>query len=68
MNQEVLIKGEDISVFKYYAMTWVDSGEWLALRFGCFTLGKRASGTRWIGGWVEPRAGLEKKFPVPVRD
>jgi hypothetical protein len=21
MNQEVLIKGEDISVFKYYAMT-----------------------------------------------
>jgi hypothetical protein len=21
--------------------------------------GERASGTKWIGGWVEPRAGLD---------
>ena len=26
---------------------------------GCFTAGKRALGTHWIGGWVGPRAGVE---------
>jgi len=24
---------------------------------GCFTSGKRAPGTHWMGGWVSPRAG-----------
>jgi hypothetical protein len=33
-------------------------GEWSASRPGCFTLGERAPGTHWIGGWVGPRAGL----------
>jgi hypothetical protein len=28
---------------------------------GRFTPMKRASGTRWIGGWVDPRAGLDNK-------
>jgi hypothetical protein len=34
-------------------------GEWLASRPGLFTSGEIASGTRWIGGWVDPRAGLD---------
>jgi hypothetical protein len=33
-------------------------GEWSASRPGCFTLGERAPGTHWIGGWVVPRIGL----------
>jgi hypothetical protein len=34
-------------------------GEWSASRPGRFTLGKRASSTHWIGGWVGLRAGLD---------
>jgi hypothetical protein len=34
-------------------------GEWSALRPGLFTLGKRAPGTHWVEGWVEPRTGLD---------
>jgi hypothetical protein len=34
-------------------------GEWSASRPGRFTLGERAPGTHWIGGWVDPRAGLD---------
>jgi hypothetical protein len=34
-------------------------GEWSASRPGCFTSGERAPGTHWIGGWVDPRAGLD---------
>jgi hypothetical protein len=33
-------------------------GEWPASRPGFFTPGERALGTHWIGGWVDPRAGL----------
>jgi hypothetical protein len=29
-------------------------GEWLALRPG-----ERAPGPHWIGGWVDPRVGLD---------
>jgi hypothetical protein len=32
--------------------------EWSALRRSRFTPGKRAPGTHWIGGWVDPRSGL----------
>jgi hypothetical protein len=39
-------------------------GEWSASRLGRFT-----PGTHWIGGWVDPRAGLDdvekKKFLTP---
>jgi hypothetical protein len=31
-------------------------GEWSASRLGRFT-----PGTHWIGGWVDPRAGLHDK-------
>jgi hypothetical protein len=33
--------------------------EWSASRPGRFTPGERAPGTLWIGGWVDPRAGLD---------
>jgi hypothetical protein len=32
--------------------------EWSASRPVRFTTVKRGSGTYWIGGWVDPRAGL----------
>jgi hypothetical protein len=34
-------------------------GEWSALRPGRFTPGERAPAIHWIGGWVDPRAGLD---------
>jgi hypothetical protein len=34
-------------------------GEWAASRPGLFTAGEREPGTYWIGGWVNPRAGLD---------
>jgi hypothetical protein len=34
-------------------------GEWSASRPGRFTPGERDPGTHWIGGWVDPRAGLD---------
>jgi hypothetical protein len=34
-------------------------GELSASGPGRFTPGERASGTHWIGGWVDPRAGLD---------
>jgi hypothetical protein len=33
-------------------------GEWSTSRPGRFTPGERAPGTHWIGGCVDPRAGL----------
>jgi hypothetical protein len=35
-------------------------GEWSASRAGRFTPGERAPGTHWIGGWVDPRASLDR--------
>jgi hypothetical protein len=37
----------------------LDGGEWSASRLGRFTPKERAPGTRWIGGWVGPRAILD---------
>jgi hypothetical protein len=34
-------------------------GEWSASCSGRFTPGERAPGTHLIGGWVDPRAGLD---------
>jgi hypothetical protein len=65
-------KGKVLSVFKHWTMkayggvdVWTHvfltsalvAGEWS--RLGRFTLGERAPGTHWIGGWVGPRAGLD---------
>jgi hypothetical protein len=35
------------------------AGEWSTLRPGCFTPGEAASGTHWVGGWVDSRVGLD---------
>jgi hypothetical protein len=37
----------------------VNEGEWSVSCPGHFTSEKRAPGTHWIGGWVDPRDGLE---------
>jgi hypothetical protein len=34
-------------------------GEWLTSRPGRFTPGERVPGTHWVGGWVDPRTGLD---------
>jgi hypothetical protein len=34
-------------------------GELSVSRPGCFTPGEGDPGTHWIGGWVDPRAGLD---------
>jgi hypothetical protein len=34
-------------------------GEWSAPRPGRVIPGERAPGTHWIGGWVDPTAGLD---------
>jgi hypothetical protein len=50
----------------------LDGGEWSTSRPGRFTPRERAPGTRWIGGWVGPRAVLEavvkRKIPSPRRE
>jgi hypothetical protein len=33
-------------------------GEWSASRPGRFTSDERASGTHWVGRWMDPNAGL----------
>jgi hypothetical protein len=46
----------------------LDGGEWSASRSGRFNHRESAPGTRWIGGWVGPRAVLDavkRKFPAP---
>jgi hypothetical protein len=47
-------------------------GKWSASSSGRFTTRERAPGTRWIGGWVGPRAGLnmvsKRKIPSPRRE
>jgi hypothetical protein len=35
-------------------------GEWSASRSGRFTRGERAPGNHWIGGWVDPKVGLDE--------
>jgi hypothetical protein len=45
--------------------------EWSASRPGRFTTGEGTPGTHWIGGWVDPRAGLddmEKRKSLSYRD
>jgi len=37
----------------------LDGGEWSVSRSGCFTPRERDPGTRWLGGWVGPRAVLD---------
>jgi hypothetical protein len=52
--------GVDVYTYIHIFLTSVlVGGELSASRPGRFTPGKRALGIHWIGGWVNPRAGLD---------
>jgi hypothetical protein len=62
-------EGVDIETHVFLTSA-LGGGEWSASRPCRFTPGERASGTHWIGGWVDPRAGLDdvekrKFFTLP---
>jgi hypothetical protein len=46
----------DIFIFLTSALV---GGEWSASRPCRFTPGERVPDAHWIGGWVDPRAGLD---------
>jgi hypothetical protein len=48
--------GTALHIFLTYALR---ASEWSASLPGRFIPRKGASGTHWIGGWVNPRAGLD---------
>jgi hypothetical protein len=50
--------GADVSIHIFLTSA-LGGGEWSASRPGRFTPEKRAPGIHWIGGWVDPRAGLD---------
>jgi len=60
-----------VEVYIYAFLTLaLDGIEWWASRPGRFTPRERAPVTRWIGGWVGPRAVLDavkRKNPRPCR-
>jgi hypothetical protein len=56
--------------FHIFLTSALARGEWSASRPGRFTPRERAPGTHWIGGWVDPRAGVDdvekrKFFTLP---
>jgi hypothetical protein len=61
--------GGDVYIHVFLTSALV-GGEWSASRPSRFTPGEIAPGTRWIGGWVGPRTGLDdveerKILPLP---
>jgi hypothetical protein len=50
--------GVDVYIHIFLTSALV-GGEWSASRLGHFTPRERALRTHWIGGWVNPRAGLD---------
>jgi hypothetical protein len=50
--------GVDVQIHIFLTSTLV-GGQWWAARPGRFTHRERAPGTHWIGGWVDPRPGLD---------
>jgi hypothetical protein len=53
-------RGVDVYIHVFVTQAPV-GGEWSASSPGRFNPGERASVNHWIGGWVDPRAGLENK-------
>jgi hypothetical protein len=43
----------------HFLTSAVAGDEWSASRPSRLTSGERDPGTQWIGGWVDPRAGLD---------
>jgi hypothetical protein len=61
--------GVDLEIHIFLTSSLV-GGEWSTSRPGRFAPGERAPGTHWIGGWVDPRGGLDdlkkrKFFTLP---
>jgi hypothetical protein len=50
--------GVDVQIHIFLTLA-LAGGEWSASRPCHFTNGERAPGTHGIGGWVDPRAGLD---------
>jgi hypothetical protein len=50
--------GVDVYTHVFLTLALV-GGEWSASHPRRFTPGERAPATYWIGGWVDPRAGLD---------
>jgi hypothetical protein len=50
--------GVDVYIHIFFTSA-LAGGEWSASRPGRFIPGERASGTHWIGGWRDPKAGLD---------
>jgi hypothetical protein len=50
--------GVDVQIHIFLSSALAE-GEWSASRPGRFTARERAPSIHWIGGWVEPRAGLD---------
>jgi hypothetical protein len=50
--------GVDVKVHIFLTLA-LGGGEWSASRPCRFTLGERAPGTHWTGGWVDPRAATD---------
>jgi hypothetical protein len=50
--------GVDVQT-RVFSTSALVGGEWSASRPGRFTPGEKAPGTHWIGGWVDPGAGLD---------
>jgi hypothetical protein len=51
-------RGVDILIHIFFTSA-LAGGEWSASRLGRFTFRETAPDTLWIGGWVDPRAGLD---------
>jgi hypothetical protein len=51
-------RGVDVEIHIFLTSA-LAGGEWLDSRPGLFTPGERIPGTLLVGGWVDPRAGLD---------
>jgi hypothetical protein len=50
--------GEDVRIHIFLTSA-LAGDEWSASGSGRFTPGERDPGSQWVGGWVDPRAGLD---------
>jgi hypothetical protein len=51
-------EGMDLLIHVFLTAALV-GGAWSASRPGRFIPGEKAACTHWIGGWLDPRAGLD---------